>query len=89
MSLIFTRSITLIIAIGTSEKTTTHDLDTSVQSLLICIVRQDGDSNRYGHVMRIVEKEREPIYIHRDAINSYRSHTMHQYIHAYEQIAKL
>jgi hypothetical protein len=71
MSLIFTRSITLTIATGTSEKTATHDLDTSVQSLLVSIVSLDGDSSRYGHVVHTVEKEHEPIYSHRDAINSY------------------
>jgi hypothetical protein len=79
ISLIFIRSITLTIATGTSEKTATHD--TSVQSLLVCTVSTDGDSSRYGHVIRIVEKEHEPIYNHRDAINSYRSHTVHQSTH--------
>jgi hypothetical protein len=71
MSLIFTRSITLTIATGTSKKTATHDLDTLVQSLLVCTVSPDGDSSRYGHIVRTVEKEHEPIYNHRDAINSY------------------
>ena len=81
MSLIFTRSITLTIAIGTSEKTATHELDMSVQSLLICTVSPNGDSSRYGQDVRTTEKEHEPIYSHRDAFNSYQSHTMHQSIH--------
>ena len=71
MSLIFTGSITLTIATGTSEKTATHDSDPSVQSLLVCTVSPDGDSSRYGQVVRTIEKEHEPIYTHRDAINSY------------------
>jgi hypothetical protein len=75
MSLIFTRSITLTIAIGTSEKTATHDLDTSVQSLLICIVSLDGDSYQYGQVVRTAKKEYEQIYSHPDAINSIPHHT--------------
>ena len=81
MSLIFTRSITLTIATGTSEKTATHDSDPSVQSLLVCTVSPDGDSSRYGQVMRTIEKDHEPICSHRDAINSYWSHTVHQSIH--------
>jgi hypothetical protein len=81
MSLIFTRSLTLTIATGTSEKTATHDLDTSVQSLLVCTISPDGDSNWYGYIVRTVEKEHEPIYSHRDAINSYQSRTMHQSIY--------
>jgi hypothetical protein len=81
MSLIFTRSITLIIAIGTLEKTATHDLDTLVQSLLICTIGLDGDSIQYEQVVRTTEKEHGPIYSHGDPINSYRSHTMHQSIH--------
>ena len=81
MSLIFTGSITLTIATGTSEKTATHDSDPSVQSLLVCTVSPDGDSSRYGQVVRTIEKEHEPIYTHRDAINSYQSHTVHQSIH--------
>jgi hypothetical protein len=86
MSLIFTRSITLTIATDTSEKTATYDLDTLVQSLLVCTVSPDGDSSRYGHVLHTVEKEHEPIYSYLDAINSYRSYT-NLYI-AYEQIVK-
>ena len=76
MSLIFTRSITLTIATGTSEKTATHDSDPSVQSL-----SPDGDSSRYGQVVRTIEKDHEPISSHHDAINSYRSHAVHQSIH--------
>jgi hypothetical protein len=71
MSCIFTRSITLTIVTGTSEKTATHDLDTLVQSLLVCTVGPDCDCSRYGHVVRTIEKEHEPIYSHCDAINSY------------------
>jgi hypothetical protein len=77
MSLIFTRSITLTIVIGTLEKTATYDLDTSVQSLLVCTFSLDGDSSRYGQVMRTAEKEHEQIYSHPDAINSYQSDTVH------------
>ena len=58
MSLIFTRSITLTIAIGTSEKTATHDSDPSVQSLLVCTVSPDGDSSRYGQVVHTRERPR-------------------------------
>jgi hypothetical protein len=81
MSLIFTRSITLTITIGISEKTATHDLYMLVPSLLVCTVNPDGDSSRYGQVVRTEEKEHETIYSHRDAINLYRSHTVHQSIH--------
>jgi hypothetical protein len=56
MSLIFTRSITLIIVIGTSENTATHDLDMSVQSLFVCTGSPDRDSSRYGQVVRTTEK---------------------------------
>jgi hypothetical protein len=73
VSLIFTRLITLTIVIGASKKTATHDLDTSAQYLLICTVSKDGDSSRYGQVVRTTEKEHEQIYSHPDAINSYRS----------------
>jgi hypothetical protein len=82
MSLIFTGPITLTIVTGTSEKTATHDLDTMGYPLLVCTVSPDGISGWYGHVVRTVEKEHEPIYSHRDAINSYRSHTVHQSIHS-------
>ena len=50
-------------------------------SLLVCTVSPDGDSRRYGQVVRTIEKEHEPIYSHRDTINSYQSHTVHQSIH--------
>ena len=81
ISLIFTRSIILTIAIGTSEKTATHELDKLVQYLRVCTVSLDGDSNWYGHVVCPTEKKYGPIYNHHDAINSYRSLTMHQSIH--------
>ena len=50
-------------------------------SLLVCTVSPDGDSSRYGQVVRTIEKEHKPIYSHRDAIKSYQSHTVHQSIH--------
>ena len=53
----------------------------SAQSLIVCTVSPDGDSSRYGQVVRTIEKEHEPIYSHHDAINSYQSHTVHQSIH--------
>ena len=76
MSLIFTRSITLTIAIGTSEKTATHELDMSVQSLLVCTVSPDSDSSRYGQVVVMLSTRTDPT----PCINLYIS---------YEQIAKL